>query len=161
MTFIENSQDPSQDAAFAAGLRTVPTVLGYDVNTTTRGQLRSGGPSRPDLLPYVAGTGYTTVDNPGGWTLSQPFPLVATDSTGKQKTYLSLAGATVQQYSGRKFSAVNAWNAKYGDELIPLDGDYKILNLPFRTHEQQEQSVRVGATRNSSASRSGCRSIRS
>lgn len=144
VTFVENSQDPKQDAGFAAGLRTVPTVIGYTVNTTSAGSFGAETVA-PDLLPYTAGTGYTTVDNPGGWTLSQPFPLVVTQA-GKVKTYLSLAGATVQQYTGKKFAAADAWHATYGGETIPLDGDYKILNLPFRTHENQQTSGRVGAT---------------
>jgi adenylate cyclase len=141
--FLDPSQDPKQDGAFAQGMRAVPTVLGYDVNTTSGGNFGSE-PVAPDLLPYTAATGYTTVDSPGGWTLSQPFPLVVTEN-GKQQTYLSLAGATVQQYTGQKFSAIDAWHARYGNRIIPLDGEHKILNLPFRTHEVQEQSVRTGA----------------
>ena len=141
--FLDPSQDPKQDAAFAQGMRAVPTVLGYDVNTTSAGNFGSESVA-PDLLPYAAATGYTTVDSPGGWTLSQPFPLVVTEN-GKSTTYLSLAGATVQQFSGRRFSAIDAWHARFGNRIIPLDGEHKILNLPFRTHEVQEQSVRAGA----------------
>jgi adenylate cyclase len=146
--FIDPAQDPKQDAAFAKGLRAVPTVLGFDINTTSGGNLGSE-PVAPTLLPYTANTGYTTVDNPGGWTLSQPFPLqtTATDSSGKTHTemYLSLAGATVQQFTGKKFSAINSWRARFGDRTIPLDGDGRILNLPFKTYELQDLTGRAGA----------------
>jgi adenylate cyclase len=141
--FVEPSQDPKQDAAFAQGLRAVPTILGYDVNTTSTGSFGAESVA-PDLMPYAAGAGYTTVDNPGGWTLSQPFPLVVAKD-GKQQTYLSLAGATVQQFTGKKFSPIDPWHARFGDRVIPLSGDSTILNLPFRTHEFQEQSIRTGA----------------
>ena len=143
--FPDNAQDPKMDAAFAAGLRAMPTVLGYTINTTSGGSFGAENVA-PHLAKYVAGTGYTTVDNPGGWTLSQPFPVVVTYQNGKQDTFLSLAGETVQQFSGKKFAAIDAWHAKFGNRRIPLDGDNKILNLPFRTHEHQELSVRQGAT---------------
>ncbi len=104
MLFLDPAQDPRQDAVFAKGLRAVPTVLGVDINTTSGGNLGIE-PVASTLLPFTANTGYTTVDNPGGWTLSQPFPLVTTDASGKEQTYLSLAGATVQQFTGKKFSA--------------------------------------------------------
>ncbi|MGH7328718.1 MAG: CHASE2 domain-containing protein, partial [Polyangiaceae bacterium] len=91
--FIDPSRDPKQDAVFAQGMRAIPTILGYDVNTTAGGNFGSE-PVAPDLLPSTAGVGYTTVDSPGGWTLSQPFPLVVIEK-GKTSTYLSLAGATV------------------------------------------------------------------
>ena len=145
VVFLDPAQDPAQDVAFAQGLRAVPTILGYTINTTSSNSF--GDESIASTLrPYAAGVGYTTVDNPGGWTLSQPFPLVVTKD-GKETTYLSLAGQTVQQYSGIKFSADNRWKAKFGNQTIPLDGDYRILNLPFRTHEYQEVvGPRVGAT---------------
>jgi adenylate cyclase len=145
IVFLDNSPDPKQDAAFAQGMHAVPTVLGYTINTTSGGSFGAENVA-PDLRDSAAGVGYTTVDNPGGWTLSQPFPLVVTKD-GKQTTYLSLAGETIQQYTGKKFAAVDRWHARFGNENIPLDGDYKILNLPFRTHERQEISgPRVGAT---------------
>ncbi|MGH7717086.1 MAG: adenylate/guanylate cyclase domain-containing protein, partial [Vulcanimicrobiaceae bacterium] len=142
--FIDPSQDPKQDAAFAKGLRSVPTILGVDINTTSGGNLGVEQVA-PTLSPFIANSGYTTVDNPGGWTLSQPFPLVTTDANGKQQMYLSLAGATVQQFTGKKFSAINGWRARFGDRTVPLDGDDRILNLPFRTYELQEISGRTGA----------------
>jgi len=142
--FIDPAKDAKQDAAFAKGLRSVPTILGFDINTTSAGNLGVEEVA-PSLLPFTAGTGYTTVDNPGGWTLSQPFPLVTTDADGKQATYLSLAGATVQQFTGKKFSGINGWSARFGNRTIPLDGENKILNLPFRTYELQDISGRQGA----------------
>ncbi|MGH7682767.1 MAG: CHASE2 domain-containing protein [Vulcanimicrobiaceae bacterium] len=144
VVFLDNAQDRTQDVLFAQGLHAMPTVLGYTINTTSEGNFGQENIAS-DLRPYVADIGYTTVDNPGGWTLSQPFPLVVTEGN-KQTTYLSLAGATVQRYTGKKFVAVDAWHAKWGNDTIPLDGDYKILNLPFRTHEHQEVSGRAGAT---------------
>ncbi len=142
--FIDPAQDPRQDAVFAKGLRAVPTVLGVDINTTSGGNLGVEQVA-PTLLPFIANSGYTTVDNPGGWTLSQPFPLVTTDQSGKQQMYLSLAGATVQQFTGKKFAPINSWRARFGDSTVPLDGDNRILNLPFRTYELQEISGRTGA----------------
>ena len=143
--FLENSPAPGQDAKFAAGMRRMPTVLPYTLNTTENGTLGQVQIAR-DLLPYTASTGYTTVDSAGGWTLNQPFPVVATDDKGKTTTYNTLAGATVQYFTGRKISAIDgAWQAKMGDSIIPLDGDGKLLMLPFKTREYQDISVRTGS----------------
>ncbi|MBV8151019.1 MAG: adenylate/guanylate cyclase domain-containing protein [Candidatus Eremiobacteraeota bacterium] len=142
--FLENSTDPKQDAAFARAMHKVPTILPYTINTTTSGQLATE-PLAPDLQPAIAGTGYTTVDSAGGWTLHQPFPIVSTDNSGKKVTYVTLAGAVIQQYEHRKISAVDQWTAKVGDSYVPLDGNGALLMLPFRTREYQDIEVRVGA----------------
>src|SRR5579884_523586 len=85
VVFLDNAQDRTQDALFAQGLQAVPTVLGYTINTSEGGNFGAENVAS-DLRPYVAGVGYTTVDNPGGWTLSQPFPLVVTDNQTKKET---------------------------------------------------------------------------
>ena len=144
--FLENSPAPGQDAKFAAGMKHLPTVLPYTLNTTENGTLGQVQIA-PDLLPYAASTGYTTVDSAGGWTLHQPFPVVSTGERGQTKTYNTLAGATVQLYTGRKISAVDgAWQAKIGDTIVPLDGDGALLMLPFKTREYQDiGTARTGA----------------
>ncbi|MDQ2992706.1 MAG: CHASE2 domain-containing protein, partial [Candidatus Eremiobacteraeota bacterium] len=35
VNFLENSADPAQDAVFADGLRAMPTILTYDITTTS------------------------------------------------------------------------------------------------------------------------------
>ena len=148
--FLENSPLPGQDAGFVAGLKTVPTILPYTINTTQTGTLGEVEIAS-DLLPFTAGTGYTTVDSAGGWTLHQPFPIVAVSSNGKETMYVSLAGSTVQQFTGRKVQAVmrggktDPWSAQVGDTIVPLDGDSSLLMLPFKTREYQDIEGRAGA----------------
>ncbi|MBV8074265.1 MAG: CHASE2 domain-containing protein, partial [Candidatus Eremiobacteraeota bacterium] len=142
--FLENSPVPGADAKFAAGMRTVPTILPYTINTTETGAF-GAVQIAPDLLPATAGTGYTTVDSAGGWTLHQPFPIVTTNEKGKQTLYVSLAGATIRQFTGRQISAIDNWAAQIGDQRIPLDGESSLLMLPFKTREYQDITGRVGA----------------
>lgn len=143
--FPENASDPAQDKAFAAGLRQQPTVLPYTVNTTENGVL--GWLSvAPDLAPYTAGQGYTTVDNPGGWLVGQFLTITDVDDKGKQTQHVSMAGAAVEAFSGMTIKPIDAWNARLGNMNIPLDGDGYLLMLPFKTIEFQQQEGRVGAT---------------
>ena len=142
--FVENSRAPGADTTFASGMRRVPTILAYEINTTTGGKIGSVQVSS-DLSKAMAAAGYTTVDSAGGWTLHQPFPIVTTDEKGKTETLLPLSAATVRKYTGWPVNAIDAWRAKVGNTVVPLDGDSSLLMLPFKTREYQDISVRVGA----------------
>jgi adenylate cyclase len=98
--FEEPSADPAQDAAFAAGMRALPTVLAYTTNTSTTGHIGIDEVA-PDLLPAAAATGFSTVDFPGHYFIGQPFE-ISTGASGQnanQHLY-SLAAAAVQTYTG-------------------------------------------------------------
>ncbi len=96
--FIE--PHPVQDAAFAAAMREMPTVLGYPIDTTTTGQLGAQLPA-PQLRAAAAATGFTTVDSPGGYLLGQPLEI----RTGNGQQYanerlFSLPAAAVSTFQG-------------------------------------------------------------
>ena len=148
--FPDPAQDPKQDQAFVAGLKQQPTVLSYTLNTTSAGTLGIEGLA-PDLAPYTADIGYTTVDNPGGWLVGQFLTLSATDNKGQSTQYTSMAGATAQYFSGQKITGGDPWNAHIGNTTIPLDGEGYLLMLPFKTVEFQQQEGRVGATQETMA----------
>ncbi len=91
----------------------------------------------------AAAIGYTTVDNPGGWMLGQP---------PADGPYVSLAGATVEQYTGQKLALVDRWHARLGAQTIPLDGESSFLMLPFAIDEQTELAPSGGQTSRAGAS---------
>jgi adenylate cyclase len=148
--FPDPAQDPKQDKAFIAGLEQQPTVLSYTLNTTSAGTLGIEGLA-PNLAPYTAAIGYTTVDNPGGWLVGQFLSISATDDKGKATQYTSMAGATAQYFTGQKITGVDGWSAHIGNTTIPLDGEGYLLMLPFKTVEFQQQEGRVGATQETMA----------
>lgn len=100
--FVDPSVDPTQDAAFAAAMRRVPSILAYTVNTTTNGNWGEKPPTA-DLAPYAAATGFSTVDQPGNVMIGQP-PVIRTGSSGKYRNgrFTSLAAAAVETYTGRR-----------------------------------------------------------
>jgi adenylate cyclase len=97
--FVDPSDDPTQDAAFAAGMRQMPTVLAYLINGTTSGQLGEEAVA-PTLRPAAAAIGYTSLDTPGGYLLGQT-PQIKTEGTGKHanETLYSLPGSAVAVYN--------------------------------------------------------------
>jgi len=139
--FVDPAQVPAQDVAFAAGMHKQRTVLGYTVQTT------SGGTISPELPPpilrnAVSALGFTSVDNPGGWLVGQYLQIDA----GKD-SYVSLAGITVSEFTGKKFTPLDAWHEKFGSDVIPLDGDGQLTMLPFRVTSTVDISGGGTATR--------------
>jgi adenylate cyclase len=95
--FIEASTDPTQDARFAEGMRELPTVLGFTINTTSNSQI---GEELPAADLRSNGTvGYSSVDTPGGYLIGQPVE-IDTSGTGKHSNehLLSLAAGAVTAY---------------------------------------------------------------
>jgi adenylate cyclase len=119
--FIE-PHAPAEDGAFAAGLRKVPTVLGYAVNTTTTGQIGEEQPA-PTLKAAAAAIGFTTTDSPGGYLLGQP-PKIETAATGKHSNerLQSLPVAAVATYEGHPVgtSSIPMFNEGGGSKVMLL-----------------------------------------
>jgi adenylate cyclase len=138
--FLEPSADRAQDAAFAAGLRAQPAVLGFTATTTKGDDPRFGLlPPPPQLAGAARALGFTTVDNPGGWLVGQYLTMTATPDRGAPTVYRSLAAATVEAYRGERIAAVDAWRARLGGAEIPLDGRGQLIMLPFVTQEHVDQ----------------------
>ncbi|MDQ6929835.1 MAG: adenylate/guanylate cyclase domain-containing protein [Candidatus Eremiobacteraeota bacterium] len=141
INFFENATDRSQDAAFAAGMKQMPTVLPFAVGTTTAGIL-----GRTDIASNLrastAKQGFSTVDNPGGLLIGQPLTIDA----GTQH-YVSLVAATVEQYTGRKITRTDRNHARFGNQAVPLDEDGRLLLLPFSEQSRQDISGRKGSER--------------
>ncbi len=105
INFLENATDATQDRAFAAGMRVMPTVLTYDLTTASGGQIgRSDTAS--DLAPFAAALGYTTFDDPGGYFIGQPPVITTTGGVGTNagRRFVSLAAAAVERYTGRRLA---------------------------------------------------------
>ena len=138
--FVENATDTSQDAKFAKGMQSMPTVLPFLLSTTTGGFLGKE-PVASDLSPYTTAQGYTTVDNPGGLLMGQPYTIDAGNDH-----YHSLVGATIQKYTGKNISRVTG--SPYGDfgtTKVPLFDESLLLLLPFTDIPTQDITRRVGA----------------
>jgi class 3 adenylate cyclase/CHASE2 domain-containing sensor protein len=130
--FLENAQDPAQDRAFAAGMRRVPTVLAYIIDTTSGGQIGIE-PAAPSLSGSAAAHGYTTADTPGGYTIGQfPVILTGTEGANANRRLTSLATAAVESFTGKKLGNV------------PLV-DGRLLLLPPHVTATQAISGRAGA----------------
>ncbi|HEV8023125.1 MAG TPA: adenylate/guanylate cyclase domain-containing protein [Candidatus Lustribacter sp.] len=146
--FFEHSHDPAVDVSFKDGLRKQATVLGMTLDVTQGGILSFEKPP-PDIASLVH-LGSTTVDNPGGWLVGQPYVITATNSTGQTTVYPTLALATASYWMGTTYSAIDDWHGKLGDYLVPLDGSGKLLMLPFNVSEHVDQAETNGV-----ASRAG------
>jgi adenylate cyclase len=121
--FLEPSADPSQDAAFSRAARTIPTVIGYPVTTTTAGV--PGAELPPPLLRQTMGIGFTSIDTPGGIVIGQPMRIA---------DYQSLALAAVWRYRGSPLDA---------QSLPTFRG--ALLVLPFSVNGYTDTTQRVGA----------------
>lgn len=126
--FLEPSKTPSQDAAFAAAMRRMPSVLAFPLNATITGQI---GEQRPvaQLERAAAAIGYNAVDTPGGYVIGQPMTI----STGSAGTHAgerlqSLAAASVSTANGRPIVAT----------AVPTDGDGRMLLLPPKIDAHQD-----------------------
>jgi adenylate cyclase len=126
--FLEPSKDPSQDAAFAAAMRGVSTVLAFPLNTTTTGQIGEELPL-PALQHAAHGIGFEAVDEPGGYLIGQPME-IDTSARGvhANERILALAAAAVAASSGRPIVA----------RAIPTDDDGRMLLLPPKIAAHQD-----------------------
>jgi adenylate cyclase len=132
--FFEPSADPAQDAAFAAGLRVQPTILGESLNITSGGVLRPQQPPRA-LAGRARGLGFTSVDTVGGWFVGQPLTIEAGGTV-----YPSLAAATASAYLGGPVRTLDAWSGRIGETPVPLDGGRLMLLVPFKTTQTVDAS---------------------
>ena len=151
--FYEKTRDPKEDASFIDGLRHQPTILGMSLATTTGGILSIEQPP-PEIERATARLGSTTVDTPGGWLVGQAAIVNATFSDGKTVSYPSLAINTAAYYLGADVHQYDKWHASIGNEQLPLDGQGKLLVLPFIVTETIDQ-----AEHNGLASRAGAASL--
>ncbi len=99
--FVNPSAVPAQDAAFAAAMRQMPSVLAYTIDTTSNG-LIGEAPVTPTLKPFAATVGFSTIDFPGGYFLGQ-VPEIDTAGTGTNANQhlFSLAAAAVSTFNGK------------------------------------------------------------
>lgn len=141
--FFEHSHDPSVDASFKDGLRKQPSVLGMTVDVTSGGQMSYEMPP-PDFAQLVK-LGSTTVDNPGGWLVGQPYVITSTDEATHHVTvYPTLALATASTWLGTTYAPIDEWHGRLGDTIVPLDGTGKLLMLPFNVSEHVDQAESNG-----------------
>jgi class 3 adenylate cyclase/CHASE2 domain-containing sensor protein len=142
LEFFEHTRDPKEDASFEDGLRKQASVLGMSVDVTQGGVVSYEMPP-PDIARLVQ-LGSTTVDNPGGWLLGQPFVITATDQSGKATVYPSLALATAAHALRVGYAPIDDWHARLGNTIVPLDGNGKLLMLPFNVSEHVDQTETNG-----------------
>jgi adenylate cyclase len=126
--FVDPAQNPVDDQTFASGLRAQRTILPFTLATTSTGILNIEEP--PAVLKSVAyDLGFTTVDTPGGWLVGQFFTM-----TAGPNVFHSLAGTTVEAFTGQKIVPVDDWHAKLGNLVLPLDGNGQFTMLPFKVN---------------------------
>lgn len=142
LEFFEHARDPREDAVFKAGLKAQNTVLGMTLDVTQGGVISFEKPP-PDIANLVH-LGSTTVDNPGGWLVGQPYVITATDASGKVTQYPSLALETASQWLGVSYAPIDNWHARLGNTIVPLDGEGKLLMLPFNVSEHVDQAESNG-----------------
>jgi adenylate cyclase len=147
--FFEHAADKAEDVSLIDGLRRQPSILGMSLDTTTGGLVTVNQPP-PDIAKAAAIIGSTTVDNPGGWLVGQPLIITATATDGKVTDYPALSLAAAAYYRGVHYRYIDPWHAELGSEHIPLDGDSKLLMMPFHVDEHVDQ-----AESNGLASRAG------
>jgi class 3 adenylate cyclase/CHASE2 domain-containing sensor protein len=146
--FFEHAADRAEDRSLIDGLRHQPSALGMSLDVTDGGNVTVNAPP-PDIASAAAIVGSTTVDNPGGWLVGQPLIITATENNVVQ-SYPALSIAAVSYFERKPFRYVDPWNATLGDQHIPLDGEGKLLMIPFHVDEKVDQ-----AETNGLASRAG------
>jgi adenylate cyclase len=144
LEFFEHTRDPKEDASFKDGLRKQAAVLGMTVDVTQSGVMSFEKP--PDDILALAHVGSTTVDNPGGWLVGQPYVITSTTANGVQTVYPTLALATASTWLGVKYAPIDDWHGRLGDTIVPLDGQGKLLMLPFNVEEHVDQAETNGLT---------------
>ncbi|PZR56722.1 MAG: hypothetical protein DLM50_07775 [Candidatus Meridianibacter frigidus] len=144
VNFLEPSANPKDDQSFAAGMRAMPTILTFNVTTTSKGQFGVNSID-PNLAKFAAASGYTTVDTPGGYVIGQPLELNVSGAGTNQGNYFSLTAAALHIFSGQAVRNVNQWEARYANQTIPLDGSGSMLLVPFWSANFQDIETRVGA----------------
>lgn len=119
------------DDAFIAGMKAMPTILAFTMNTTTNGRIGLEMPYEK-FLPYIKGVGSSTVDEPGHIVIGQPME-ITTSGNGKDSnsTFYSLSAAAVQYYLGKKID--------FG--AIPTDHDGRFLLLAPKDERQQQPTA--------------------
>ena len=132
--FLEPSKRPDQDAAFAAALRRMPSVLAFPLNTTTTGQI---GEQRPVavLANAAAAIGFNAVDTPGGYLIGQPMEIdTSTGGTNANERLHSLAAAGVATLEGGSARAA-----------VPKDEAGRMLLLPphISAHQDLDTGTQV------------------
>jgi adenylate cyclase len=141
--FFEHAADKAEDVSLINGLRHQPSILGMSLDTTTGGLVTINQPP-PDIRSAAAIIGSTTVDNPGGWLVGQPLIVTGTEPDGKVTDYPALSIAAASYFRNATYHYVDPWNATLGDEHIPLDGDSKLLMIPFHVVEHVDQEENNG-----------------
>jgi class 3 adenylate cyclase/CHASE2 domain-containing sensor protein len=127
LDFIDPAPNPHDDTAFASGIKEIPTVLAFTVNTTTSGSIGIS-PIAPVLAPHIAGSGYTTVDEPGGIFLGQPLRIrTFGGGANNNQIFYSLAAAAAQTYTGKPLAFAS----------IPRDANGTFLLVAPRFTTQQ------------------------
>ncbi len=149
--FFEHAADTAEDVSFIDGLRHQASVLGMSIDVTTGGNVTLNQPP-PDIGSAAALIGSTTVDNPGGWLVGQPLIITAAAPNGAVTAYPSLALEAVSYFEGKPYGVSGPWNAHLGDEQIPLDGDSKLLMIPFHVLEDTDQAETNGLASRAGAS---------
>jgi adenylate cyclase len=126
--FLQPSKEPAQDAAFAAAMKRIPSVLAFPLNTTTAGQI---GEQRPlPLLQRAAkAIGYEAVDLPGGYLIGQPMEIdTSAQGVHANERLFALAAAAVATYQGHPLNTA----------ALPTDDDGRVLLLPPKTAAHQD-----------------------
>ena len=130
--FLEPSADRSQDAAFAAAARHIPTIIGYTVTTTSSGI--PGAELPPPIFRSAMKPGFTTIDTPGGVVIGQPLRIAPMPAGFPGGAADSLALAAAQAYRG----------AGIDPRFVPtFNGELVIV--PFREAGHVDLSQRAGA----------------
>lgn len=122
---------PGQDAAFAAGGRTVPTTIGYTISTTTQSVAFAEVP--PPVLMEAMHIGFTSADYPGGVLIDYPLQIAPVKN---------VPGGVAKALA---FSAVENYRHATPDlRSIPMFGDAPLI-VPFNALGTVDTHKRVGA----------------
>jgi adenylate cyclase len=124
--YLSPAADPSQDTAFAAGARTIPTAIGYTVDTTAGGI--GGTQLPPPVLRDAMRIGYTSVDSPGGFIIGQPLSISPMPVPGGVAKALSLSA--VEAFRGKPLDLSRAPSFNGNTLLVPMH----VTGKPDLTH---------------------------
>lgn len=129
LQFATDETNSQMDVLFATALRSMRSVLSYSLSND------EAGPVAPSLAKAAA-IGYVPVENDNG-------ALQTLALTDEKRT--SFAATAVQQFSGQKIKPIDGWHARFGNRIIPLDGNGQMLLLPFETEATTSIEQSTGA----------------
>lgn len=130
LQFPADSNNAAEDTRFAAALAGMPSVLSYELSQG------DAGPIAQHLAKHSL-IGFVPVQNESGARIAQEL----TDPLGRK----SFSLVTAEAFLHETYQPVDARGGRLGSRFVPLDGEGRLLVVPFETDATTSLERTLGA----------------